>query len=429
MSPTALSLDAASMLRQIRELGAIGLEAPPEPTPGGDAPAGPVGRTRIALTDADRAGRDQLVRWMRELRMSVRIDQIGNVFGVLPGASPEGDARPLMIGSHIDTVRHAGALDGCYGVLAGLAVVRAHRCADVTPRRAIVVGAFTNEEGVRYQPDMMGSLVAAGGLPVQAALDTVGIDGTRLGDELARIGYAGEWPPDSLRPAEYLELHIEQGPVLEAEGLSIGVVDNLQGISWQRITVHGVANHAGTTPTRLRHDAGYAAAACIAFLREQVVGAAPQTTLATTGSLRLEPDVINVIARKATFTVDLRDPDEQRLKAAEQRLADFLAVQAAREGVRIETERLARFEPVVFDAGLVAAIEAVVVRRGLSYRRMTSGAGHDAQMMARIAPSAMIFVPSRAGISHNPREHTDDEQLVLGARVLLEVVQDRLAAH
>jgi N-carbamoyl-L-amino-acid hydrolase len=311
-------------------------------------------------------------------------------------------------------------------VLAGLAVARAFRSAGLLPARAVVIAAFTNEEGVRFQPDMMGSLVHAGGLPVQAALDTVGTDGTRLGDELQRIGYAGDLEPGAIMPREYLELHIEQGPILEAEGRLIGVVENLQGISWQKIAVHGTANHAGTT--RLRHDAGYVAAAIVAFLREQVVAAAPETTLATTGSLRLEPDLINVIPRQATFTVDLRDPDEQRLQAAERRLADFLVEIAEREGVRIETERLVRFEPVVFDAGLVDEIEASARRLGFTHRRMTSGAGHDAQMIARIAPAAMIFVPSRAGISHNPQEHTDDAQLVQGAQVLLDVVQRCLGA-
>jgi len=417
MTPTGISLDAAKLLKQIHELGTVGQGAAQD------------GRTRIALTDAEKAGRDLLVRWMRELDLDIRVDRVGNIFGILPAASDSAGVQPLMMGSHIDTVRNAGALDGCYGVLAGLAVVRAYRDAGIRPPRAIAVGAFTNEEGVRYQPDMMGSLVHAGGMAVQAALDTMGVDGTRLGDELARIGYAGDMEPGVLVPREYIELHIEQGPLLEAEGRLIGVVENLQGISWQKVTITGVANHAGTTPTRLRHDAGYAAAACIAYLREQVAGAVPGTTLATTGSLRFEPDVINVIPRKATFTVDLRDPDENRLQAAERRFADFLVALAAREGVAVETERLVRFQPVAFAPNLVARIEAAAERRGLPHMRMTSGAGHDAQMMARIAPSAMIFVPSREGISHNPREHTDDEQLILGAQVLLDVVQDCLAAH
>ncbi|WP_322075632.1 Zn-dependent hydrolase [Burkholderia cenocepacia] len=408
-----LQLDGALLIEQLRELGEVGA----------DSDVG--GRTRIALTDDERAGRDLVVNWMHELDLDVRVDRIGNIFGTLRSESDHGDQRPLMIGSHIDSVKNAGALDGCYGVLAGLAVARAFRQAGITPRRSITVAAFTNEEGVRYQPDMMGSLVHAGGLPVDAALDTVGIDGTRLGDELVRIGYAGDLQPGAIVPHEYLELHIEQGPILEAENVRIGVVENLQGISWQQITVQGNANHAGTTPTRLRHDAGWVAAAVATFLRELAV--ATGTTLATIGMLRIEPNVINVIPRKAVFTVDLRDPDEPRLQDAERRLAEFLVEIAEKEGVKITTERLVRFEPVVFDAGLADAIEASAERMGFTHRRMTSGAGHDAQMIARIAPAAMIFVPSRGGISHNPREHTDDDQLVDGANVLLDVVLKRLS--
>ncbi|WP_176157672.1 Zn-dependent hydrolase [Burkholderia multivorans] len=411
---TSLQLDGAVLLRQLRELGEIGA----------DRELG--GRTRIALTDDERAGRDRVVAWMRELDLDVRIDRIGNVFGTLHAGSAAAGRQPLMIGSHIDTVKNAGALDGCYGVLAGLAVARAFRDARIEPARPITVGAFTNEEGIRYQPDMMGSLVHGGGLSIDDALNTIGIDGTRLGDELARIGYAGDLEPGAIVPHAYLELHIEQGPILEAENVRIGVVENLQGISWQQITVQGNANHAGTTPMHLRHDAGWVAAAIATFLRELAVSSG--TTLATIGMLRIEPNVINVIPRKAVLTVDLRDPDEQRLQQAEQRLADHLKQLAALEGVQISTERLARFEPVVFDAALVDAIEKAAARRGFSYRRMTSGAGHDAQMIARIAPAAMIFVPSRGGISHNPREHTDDSQLVDGARLLLDVVLDRLAA-
>ncbi|MBU9618340.1 Zn-dependent hydrolase [Burkholderia multivorans] len=411
---TSLQLDGAVLLRQLRELGEIGA----------DRELG--GRTRIALTDDERAGRDRVVAWMRELDLDVRIDRIGSIFGTLHAGSAAAGRQPLMIGSHIDTVKNAGALDGCYGVLAGLAVARAFRDARIEPARPITVAAFTNEEGIRYQPDMMGSLVHAGGLSIDDALNTIGIDGTRLGDELARIGYAGDLESGAIVPHAYLELHIEQGPILEAENVRIGVVENLQGISWQQITVQGNANHAGTTPMHLRHDAGWVAAAIATFLRELAVSSG--TTLATIGMLRIEPNVINVIPRKAVLTVDLRDPDEQRLQQAEQRLADHLERLAALEGVQISTERLARFEPVVFDAALVDAIEKAAARRGFSYRRMTSGAGHDAQMIARIAPAAMIFVPSRGGISHNPREHTDDSQLVDGARLLLDVVLDRLAA-
>ena len=252
------------------------------------------GRTRTALTDAEKQGRDLVVSWMKALDLVIRIDQIGNIFGTLPSVSGNSDTAPLMIGSHIDTVINAGALDGCYGVLSGLAVVRAFREAGVLPSRPITVAAFTNEEGVRFHPDMMGSLVYAGGYPLEDALNTVATDGAVLRDELERAGYAGSMVPGSIVPHEYLELHIEQGPVLEAEGLQIGVVESLQGISWQKITITGTANHAGTTPTRLRHDAGYAAAKLITFLREGI-SQKNGATLTTVGTIAFEPNAVNVI--------------------------------------------------------------------------------------------------------------------------------------
>ncbi|MGO4128415.1 Zn-dependent hydrolase [Inquilinus sp. YAF38] len=397
------ALDHARLLDRLQRLGAIGR-----------GPSG--GPTRLALTDADRAGRDLLAGWMREAGLEARVDRIGNIFGLWPAA---GGGDPVMIGSHIDTVIDAGIYDGCYGVLAGLAVVEALRAAGIVPARPIAVAAFTNEEGVRFQPDMMGSLVHAGGLDLDAALAAVGTDGAVLGEALTRIGYAGDLEPGSIRPACYLELHIEQGPVLEAEGLAIGAVDSLQGISWQRVTITGTANHAGTTPIAARRDAGLAAARVITHLRDRVADAG---TLATVGSLRLEPDAINVIPSRAVFTVDLRDPDEERLQAAEAALAGYLETLAAAEGVEVATERLARFQPVRFDPALVRLVAEAAERRGHRWRRITSGAGHDAQMIARIAPSAMIFVPSRGGISHNPAEFTEPEQLAAGAEVLLDAV-------
>ncbi|EKY3917482.1 Zn-dependent hydrolase [Enterobacter hormaechei] len=407
-----LILDGKLLISQLTELGQIGA----------DSVNG--GRTRAALTDDDKLGRDLLVKWMKELDLNVKVDKIGNIFGTLPAADGDNEKQPLMIGSHIDTVVNAGAFDGCYGVLSGLAVVRAFRNAGIKPSRPITVGAFTNEEGIRYQPDMMGSLVYAGGISLEKILDTIGTDGTRLGDELQRIGYAGDLEPGSIVPHEYIELHIEQGPVLEAEGIQIGAVENLQGISWQEITIKGTANHAGTTPTRLRNDAGFAAASVITFLREL---AGNGTTLATIGSIRFEPNVINVIPRLARFTVDLRDPDETRLKDAERKLQDFLAEISKRESVEISTEHLVRFEPVLFNQDIVSQVIESSERFGLSWRRMTSGAGHDAQMIARIAPAAMIFVPSKDGISHNPAEYTSEEELIQGARLLLDVVSHRLA--
>jgi N-carbamoyl-L-amino-acid hydrolase len=265
---------------------------------------------------------------------------------------------------------------------------------------------------------MLGSLVYVGGMPLAEALAQRAIDGARLGEELQRIGYAGAASPGLYRPSAFVELHIEQGPVLDAEGVTIGAVEDLQGISWQELTITGQSNHAGTTPMRLRHDAGYCAAAVSTFVRSlaQEMGA---SQVATVGKVDLHPNLINVIAARATLTVDLRNTDEALLQQAEGRLATFLETLAQAEGVSITTRRLARFEPVVFDPAVVQRIEAVTRRLGYSQRRMTSGAGHDAQMLARLCPTAMIFVPSIQGISHNPAERTLPADLAAGGNVLL----------
>lgn len=409
---TALTLDGNKLLEHIEILGNIGL----------DRLNG--GRSRIALTDAEKLGRDKVVSWMKALDLVIHVDEIGNIFGILPDQSGNTKHNALMIGSHIDSVFNAGALDGCYGVLAGLAVTKAFRDENIVPSRPIIVAAFTNEEGVRHQPDMMGSLAHAGGLSVEQVLNSVGTDGTRLGDELQRIGYDGDMPLGTLIPSHYLELHIEQGPVLDKEGIKIGAVANLQGISWQKIYINGRANHAGTTPMSMRHDAGYAAASIMTFLRD--VTQRKSGTLATIGSIKFEPNAINVIPRAAELTVDIRNPDNSTLHEAEQALTEHLEALRQEEGVTIETEVLARFDPVIFDGHLVNSIEQAANTLNIPHRRMTSGAGHDAQMIARIAPSAMIFVPSKDGISHNPREFTEAEDLIQGAKVLLATVASLL---
>ncbi|KQU91327.1 Zn-dependent hydrolase [Mesorhizobium sp. Root102] len=400
------AIDAKRLLGRIRELGAVGRDGE--------------GRlTRLAASDTDKQGRDLFVGWLRQAGLDVAIDRVGNIFGIWQSPENTGQA-PLLIGSHIDTVIDAGIYDGCYGVLAGLEVIETLRASGFSPSRPIAVAAFTNEEGVHYTPDMMGSLVHAGGVGAETVLAAVGTDGSVLGQELARIGYAGDREPGLLKPHAYLELHIEQGPVLEREGVPIGAVENLQGISWQRVTIDGVANHAGTTPMSMRSDAGHAAARVITFLLDRTK-ASNAPTVATVGTIRFEPNAINVIPSRAVFTVDLRDPDEQRLQAEETALAAYIEQLAAAENVTISVEQLARFEPVIFDLRIVERIEAAARACGLGVKRMTSGAGHDAQMMARIAPAAMIFVPSAGGISHNPREHTEDTELVAGANILLDV--------
>lgn len=408
-----MRIDGPTLMARLRELGGIGRDDH--------------GRlSRLAASDADKAGRDCFLRWAQAAGLSVEVDRVGNIFAIFSSACAEATA-PIMLGSHIDTVKDAGIFDGCYGVLSGLAVVEALQASGVEPRVPIVVAAFTNEEGVRYAPDMMGSLVYAGGMNTQAALATRGTDGTVLGEELARIGYAGDRMASFPTPRAYVELHIEQGPILEREGISIGAVESLQGISWQRVTIEGVANHAGTTPMSMRRDAGQAAARAIALLTDQARGG-DGPAVATVGCIEFHPNAINVVPGRATFTVDLRDPDAGRLAAAEQAFRRALDELAAREGVSIAIERLALSEPVIFDPGIVRTIEDAACATGRSVRRMTSGAGHDAQMLARLCPAAMIFVPSRGGISHNPAEHTDEEDLVAGADLLLHVVTRLCAA-
>ncbi len=373
------------------------------------------GCCRLALSDDDRRGRDLVVGWMRELGLDVGIDAIGNIVGLRAGGT---GGAPVMTGSHIDTVRTGGRYDGNLGVLAGLEVVEVLNTAGIETERPIAVAVFTNEEGARFAPDMMGSLVYAGGLDLDTALATEGIDGATVGDELRRIGYAGDLAPGHIRPHAFVELHIEQGPILEAEGVTIGAVENLQGISWQEVRITGQSNHAGTTPMRLRHDAGYCATAIGQFVRELAAGMGGDQ-VGTVGAIDLHPNLINVIAASAKVTVDLRNTDEAKLQEAERRFAEFLDELAEREGAAISSRSLARFEPVTFDAGIADTITGVAQALGHSTRRMTSGAGHDAQMMARLCPTAMIFTPSVGGISHNPAEHTEPADLAAGANVLL----------
>lgn len=408
MTRRLMHVDGQRLVDNIMQLGQVGRD--------GD------GRlVRLAASDEDRAGRDLVVQWFEEAGLDVVIDRIGNIFGIWRERADDPQADPLMIGSHIDTVIDAGIYDGSYGVLAGLEVVRTLQEVGFTPKRPIVVVAFTNEEGVRYAPDMMGSLVYVGDLPVDRALATVGIDGTTLGEELERIGYAGRKEVGFLRPFSYIELHIEQGPVLDTSLESIGVVESLQGISWQEITVEGAANHAGTTPMNMRRDAGLVVAKVQLFLDEYV--RKKGSSVATVGRVVYEPNAINVIPGKVMFSVDLRDPDEAVLEDVELALERYLEKLADEMGVVIDSKQLARFSPVEFSKEIVHRVEEAAKKRGLSWRRMTSGAGHDAQMMARICPTGMIFVPSRDGVSHHPDEFTTDKDLIAGANVLLDVVK------
>ena len=376
---------------------------------------------RLALTDADAQGRKLAIDWMRAAGLNVIIDAVGNILGIGPG-----EGAPVMTGSHIDTVATGGELDGVLGVVAGIEVMQTLHERDIRTKRPMAVAIFTNEEGVRFQPDMMGSLVFAGGLSLHEALSSTSLDGISLGEELRRLGFAGDQPCGTPRPCAFLELHIEQGPILDRHAQVLGVVTDLQGISWRELVIDGISNHAGTTPMSMRHDAGYCAARIVTHVRD-IAHNMGDSQVATVGSIRLLPNLINVIARRAIVSVDLRNTNESRLREAEQALEAIIAELQRTEGVRITSQQLVRTEPVVFDEGVIEAITAAAGNLGLPIRRMTSGAGHDAQMMARVCPTAMIFVPSRGGISHNPQEYTEPRDLEIGATVLLQTML-RLAA-
>ncbi|PLX39513.1 MAG: Zn-dependent hydrolase [Hyphomicrobiales bacterium] len=403
--PPNLKIDIDRLMNRIRALGQIGALS------GG-------GVCRLALSEEDGAGRDLVTGWMRELGLAVSIDRIGNVWGIRPGSE---NGPPVMLGSHIDTVATGGLYDGNLGVLAGLEVIETLNDAGLETRLPVAVAFFTNEEGARFAPDMMGSAVHQGTLSLDAALATTGIDGTTVDDDLAKIGYAGDVEPATLLPRAFLELHIEQGPVLERENIEIGAVTGVQGISWTEYTVSGVSNHAGTTPMDQRCDAGVVAAKAIVAARDTALSFGGNQ-VATVGALSFEPGLVNVVPRKAVFTVDLRNTDETLLQKAEAEVAAAIDAAAKAEGASVTSRTLARFEPVIFDDAIVSLIEQRATERGNSVKRMPSGAGHDAQMFAPHCPTAMIFVPSRDGLSHNIREYTAPEQIEAGADLLLDVV-------
>tara|TARA_R110001583_G_scaffold8952_5_gene42271 strand:+ start:177 stop:1436 length:1260 start_codon:yes stop_codon:yes gene_type:complete len=378
------------------------------------------GVSRLALTDADKKGRDLVVSWMKGLGLVVSIDAIGNVIGTLKGKE---DLPCIMMGSHIDTVSTGGLYDGNLGVLAGLEVIETLIDFNITPNCPVSVGFFTNEEGARFAPDMMGSAVFTQTLALETALQTIGIDGESVGDELQRIGYQGttDFPDIKKDIATYIELHIEQGPVLDQKNIEIGVVEGVQGISWQEFRLTGVSNHAGTTPMQYRQDAGLVAAKICSFVNDLALSMAPNQ-LATVGALELKPNLINVIANFALFTVDLRNPNEAELQKAEAALDKYINEQVTAHGLQVERKILARFQPVHFHPEVVNTIEKMAINNRLTTKRLFSGAGHDAQMFAPHCPTAMVFVPSEKGISHNINEYTSPEQITNGANVLLQTV-------
>ena len=415
MSATGLSVDGARLDARLDELGSIGSYQ--------DEATGLMGVNRLALTAADGEGRRRVRAWMEELGLEVRVDRIGNIYGRRAGT--EDGLAPLLLGSHIDSVATGGRFDGALGVLAGLELLQTLAEAGHTTRRPLVVAAFTEEEGCRFGTDMLGSAVATGRIPLEEALALRDVEGRSVGEELAAIGFAGTEPVDALRPHAYLELHVEQGPSLGHGGHDIGVVEMVQAISWFRLEAAGRPAHAGTTPLELRRDAGLVAAELNTGLRAMALGGDYGEMRATIGSLRFEPDLVNVIPGRVTGTIDLRNPDDGHMDASEEGLRALAAEVGRRHGVEVRLEQTARTRVVPFDPRLRGLIAAAADARGLSHTRLHSGAGHDAQEWARVCPAAMVFVPGEhEGISHNPRELSTLEQCARGANVLLDVVRE-----
>lgn len=399
-----LKVDGARLEKTLRAMGEVGA------TPSG-------GVSRLALSDADREARDLLVSWFRELNLEVKIDPIGNIFAVRRGQE---DSEPVVMGSHIDTVRDAGIFDGALGVLGALEVLRALDDADVETVKPVAVAVFTNEEGARFQPDMMGSMVYAGKLGVEEANASRDDDGVTVGQALDRIGYRGE---ESLKPSRYLELHVEQGPVLHSRGIQVGAVEGVQGIAWYHGGYVGEANHSGTTPINHRKDALLGASDLNVRLRAMAEELG-RGSVATMGRLRPAPDVINVVPGGAEFTVDFRQYDPELFTEGKRRVESLVREAADRHGLSWSLRQSADAQPVRFDGAMVDLVESKARSLGLSCTRMPSGAGHDAQFMSYVCPTAMVFVPSVGGRSHCREEWTEPMDCENGARVLLECVLD-----
>jgi N-carbamoyl-L-amino-acid hydrolase len=410
----ALSIDRDRLYAELDALGRIGAYV--------DERTGLTGVNRLALTPADGEGRRHVVQRMRDLGLAVSIDRIGNVYGRRAGA--EDRLAPVMMGSHIDSVPTAGRFDGCLGVLGALEVLRTLGDARVVTRRPLVAAFFTDEEGARFGTDMLGSAVATGRIDLEAAYALTDRAGVTVRDALGAIGFVGEADERLAPPHAYVECHIEQGPILRSRGVEIGVVEGVQAISWHELSIVGKSAHAGTTPMELRADAGVAAARINLRLREMIASGRYGTAMrATMGAVVPHPGLVNIVPGRVTATVDLRNPDDAHMRDAERDLVAFYDQVAREERVEIKWRQTARTERVPFAAAVQERVARAAAGRGLAHEAIISGAGHDAQEMARICPAGMVFVPGEHdGISHNPRELSTREQCGNGVDVLCDVV-------
>jgi beta-ureidopropionase / N-carbamoyl-L-amino-acid hydrolase len=377
------------------------------------------GNNRQTLTDEDGEARALFAQWCEDAGLTLGVDSMGTMFATRPGADAQ--ALPVYVGSHLDTQPTGGRYDGVLGVLAGLELVRTLNDLGIRTRHPIVVTNWTNEEGTRFAPAMVASGVFAGAIDQDWAYGRTDAKGLRFGDELERIGWKGPEQAGARKIHAYFELHIEQGPILEAEGKQIGVVTHGQGTYWTQVTLTGIAAHTGSTPMPMRRNAGLGMARIVQLVDEIAWSHQPHAVGAA-GHIDVFPNSRNVIPGKVVSTVDFRSPDLAVLQDMERRLFEGAERIAGEMGLGIELENVNRFDPVTFDEGLVQTVREAAERLGYSHRDIVSGAGHDACWINRVAPAAMVMCPCVGGLSHNEAEEITPEWAAAGADVLFHAV-------
>ena len=383
------------------------------------------GVCRLALTDLDKQGRDLFVRWCTDAGCTVTVDAMGNIFARRPGRN--NDLAPIMSGSHLDSQPTGGKFDGAYGVMAALEAIRTLNELNYQTEAPLEIVAWTNEEGSRFAPAMVGSGVFAEVFDLDYGLARADEDGKTMGEELARIGYAGPEQPGKHPVGAYFEAHIEQGPILEAEGKTIGIVQGAQGQRWYEVTVTGQEAHAGPTPMSRRRDALVGAARMVDMVNKIGLDRQPNAC-ATCGMLKVSPNSRNVIPGQVWFTVDFRHPDDQILADMDQVLRQEFTRIAEAAKLELHVEQIWHFPATPFDPSCIAAVRQAAEQAGYAHMDIISGAGHDAVYMAKVAPTAMIFVPCENGISHNEIENATPEDLAAGCNVLLHAMLEKANA-
>jgi N-carbamoyl-L-amino-acid hydrolase len=383
------------------------------------------GNCRLALTDFDRQGRDLFVRWCEEAGCTITVDKMGNIFARRPGKDPALD--PVTTGSHLDTQPTGGKFDGVFGVLAGLEVIRTLNDNDIETAAPVEVAVWTNEEGSRFAPAMVASGVFAGVFDLEYGHSRKDPDGKTLGEELERIGYLGKETPGKHPIRAFFEAHIEQGPILEAEKKTIGVVTGAQGQRWFEVTLTGSESHAGTTPMNRRRDALVAAAKLVQAVNE-IALAHPPHAVTTVGMMQVSPNSRNTIPGSVFLTVDLRHPDDHTLSAMEAELRKACAAICEPAKIEADVDMIWYSPPIVFDKDCVGAVKQAASAAGYGNMEIISGAGHDACYVSRVAPTAMIFVPCEEGVSHNEAESATPDDLAAGCNVLLYAMLERASA-